>query len=104
MGNGIFWQDAEYSLYLNPNDANCDFDNRANLADANDNYSGGVSFLGLCLYDNRRELVLHKLPPRLLNPAQRSLPATEHAPDFSNLCLDGNILFRINRANFSSQA
>ncbi|OGL84826.1 hypothetical protein A3H10_01955 [Candidatus Uhrbacteria bacterium RIFCSPLOWO2_12_FULL_46_10] len=42
-------QSAEYSLYLNPNDDNLNFDNRANLADANDNYSGGVSFVGLCL-------------------------------------------------------
>lgn len=49
MGNGIFWHDAEYSLYLNPNNENLNFDNRANLENANENYSGGLSFLGLCL-------------------------------------------------------
>jgi hypothetical protein len=38
------WQSAEHSLNFKANDDNLDFDNR-NL-DANDNYSGGVLFLG----------------------------------------------------------
>ena len=63
MGNGIFWQSAEYSLYLNPNDDNLNFDNRANLGNANDNYSGGLLFVGLCLpyerlLDNKVQLFL----------------------------------------------
>jgi len=102
IGNGIFWQDAEYSLYLNSNDDFLYFDNRANLADANDNYSGGVSFLGLCLLKSRRELAqLSKLSYRLLNVIERSLPATKHPSDLLNLSLQSNVFFGIYRANFS---
>jgi len=43
------WQSADYSLNFKANDDKLDFDNTDNLADANDNYSGGLLFLGLCL-------------------------------------------------------
>ncbi len=43
------WQSSDYSLNFNANDDNANFDNRDNLSNANDNYSGGVLFVGLCL-------------------------------------------------------
>jgi len=45
----IFWQSADYSLNFKANDDKLDFNNTDNLANANDNYSGGLLFLGLCL-------------------------------------------------------
>ena len=42
------WQSREHSLYWKANDDKLDFDNKANLGNANDNYSGGLVFLGLC--------------------------------------------------------
>ena len=44
-----FWQSAEYSLNFKANDDKLDFDNKSNLDNANDNYSGGLFVLGLCL-------------------------------------------------------
>ena len=41
-----FWQSADYSLNFKANDDKLDFDNTDNLANANDNYSGGLLFLG----------------------------------------------------------
>ena len=48
-GESTLWQSADYSLYLNPKDDNLDFNNRANLGKANDNYAGGLSFFSQCL-------------------------------------------------------
>ena len=45
----ISWQSADYSLNFKANDDKLDFNNTDNLANANDNYSGGLLFLGLCL-------------------------------------------------------
>ena len=42
-------QSVDYSLNFKANDDKLDFDNTDNLANANDNYSGGLLFLGLCL-------------------------------------------------------
>lgn len=47
--SAVNWQSPQYSLYFNANDDNAKFDNRDNLANANDNYSGGLLLLGLCL-------------------------------------------------------
>jgi len=44
-----YWRSAGYSLYLKANDENADFDNKGSLANANDNYSAGMVFFGLCL-------------------------------------------------------
>jgi len=45
----ISWQAADDSLYFKANDDKLNFDNRVNLANANDCSSGGLLFLGLCL-------------------------------------------------------
>ena len=42
---------------MKANDDKANFDNRANLADADDNYSGGLLFIGLCL-NNARSLFI----------------------------------------------
>jgi len=44
-----FWQEPSNSLYLKANDDRLNFDNKADLGNANDNYSGGLFVLGLCL-------------------------------------------------------
>jgi len=44
----ISWQSVN-SLNFKANDDKLNFDNTDNLANANDNYSGGLLFLGLCL-------------------------------------------------------
>lgn len=46
---GKIWQSRENSLYFKANDDNANFDNRSNLDNANENYSGGLVFRGLCL-------------------------------------------------------
>ena len=38
------WQSADYSLYFKANDDKLNFDNTDYLANANDNYSGGLFF------------------------------------------------------------
>jgi len=45
----ISWQSTDYSLNFKANDDKLDFDNTDNLANANDNYSGSLLFVGLCL-------------------------------------------------------
>ena len=55
-----YWQSADYSLYFKANDENADFDNRGNLANANDNYSAGLVFFGLCL-KNKESIYLGSL-------------------------------------------
>jgi|GEM_PF-3195591 len=62
-----FWQSSENSLYFKANDDNANFDNRANLADANDNYSGGLLFIGLCLNKSQEPLYKRLLcqPPSM---------------------------------------
>lgn len=50
MEKGKFWSSADYSLYFKANDNNLNFNHR-NL-NANDNYSGGLLLLGLCLEKN----------------------------------------------------
>jgi hypothetical protein len=49
MEKAKFWQSQEYSLNVKANDDNANFDNRTNLGNANDNYSGALFFRGLCL-------------------------------------------------------
>ena len=53
----ISWQSADYSLNFKANDDKLDFNNTDNLANANDNYSGGLLFLGLCLNVIRTSLM-----------------------------------------------
>ncbi|MFA4880160.1 MAG: hypothetical protein WC650_00850 [Candidatus Doudnabacteria bacterium] len=43
------WQSVDNSLYFKANDDKLNFDNTDNLGYANDNYSGGLLFLGLSL-------------------------------------------------------
>lgn len=45
----IFWQSSDHSLNFKANDDKLDFDNTDNRANAYDNYSGGLFFLGLRL-------------------------------------------------------
>ena len=52
----ISWQSADYSLNFKANADRLSFDNTDNLANANDNYSGGLLFLGLCLNEIRTSL------------------------------------------------
>jgi len=46
-----YWQSPDDSLYFKANDDNLNFDNRGNLADANDNYSSGLLFFGSAIYN-----------------------------------------------------
>lgn len=54
------WQSPGYSLCFKANDDKLDFDNTDNLTNANDNYSGGLLFLGLCLDKRNRGFVSAK--------------------------------------------
>lgn len=74
MERGNFWQSSENSLYFKANDDKANFDNRGNLANANDNYSGGLLFLGLCL---NKGASLQEAP----------LPTAEHPADFLDMSL-----------------
>ncbi len=57
MEKGNHWQAVfEQSLNFKANDAKLKFDNKDNLGNANDNYSGGLLFVGLCL--TSKELLL----------------------------------------------
>lgn len=60
------WQSAEYSLNFKANDDNLNFDNTDNLANANDNYSGGLLFVGLCLNENKGPCVGSLFKEKLL--------------------------------------
>ena len=47
------WQSSNYSLYFKANDDRLNFDDADDLVNANDDYSGGLLFLGLCLNKNK---------------------------------------------------
>lgn len=74
----IFWQDAQNSLNFKANDDELKFDNKGNLGHANDNYSGGLFVLGLCL-----------------ERSQGALPASQHPANFLDMSLQHQIFFII---------
>ncbi len=78
----FLWSSADYSLYFEADDGNLNFDNR-NLT-ANDYYSGGLFFLGLCLIVNRGA---QSRPSIACSLKQRFLPAAKHSADFLQVLL-----------------
>ena len=83
------WQQPEQTLYLKANDDKAKFDNKDNLGNANDKYSGGLVF---------SRLFLGTRQPSLLEGfalGERALPAAEHTADFLNGSLQHKVFFAV---------